>query len=328
MDIKKCRAGVAAPVAGERPGRTSSSTKLLAKYASLKSVNCQISTSLRELGQEKLSDCLRSCGAYLLLREYLETGKMKLRSGNFCNKHLLCPCCSAARSRRLLAKWLPILFDGRGGRCRHYMLTLTWPPPRRDPANATACRARLVESEEVLNLRANLAVGQRAWYKLWDRRKKRLSGPLKAVLGAIVATEVTRGPSGEWHPHFHVLVTLPRNVRISAGDLREDWCKLTGGRQIRLDPLVQESDVVEVFKYALKPADLDEQGKVKSSAVADRVNVYQALKGARLVRGYGCYYGMAEPDLTEQESLDDQGEWVELIFRWLRGEYQFIGERG
>ena len=295
------------------------STQNLAKYARLKRINCQIGATL-ENWDSSLSRKVLGCGRYLLFREFVESGTISLACGNYCNAHLMCPCCSAARSRRLLAKWLPIVFSSRNQNLRHYMLTLTWPPPREPECGSTGHAAG---HEEDNQLKRNLAIGMSAWGKLWNRKRKRLTGPFKAVLGAIVATEVTKGPAG-WHPHFHVLISMRRTQRVDVNELREEWCKLTGGRQIRLDVLKTDSDVVEVFKYAVKPVDVDSSGRILEGAVQVRHQIYESLRGARLIRGYGIYFNCVEPDLEQAEEIEDLGDWVDLIFKWMGDNYALV----
>jgi len=305
-----------------RPARVdNSSTEKLRKYARLKGINCRIGAILeQEINDPILGEKLLSCGRFLSFRKFLFSGELKLTSGNFCNLHMLCPCCAAARSRRLLARWLPLIFNQRNQQhARHYLLTLTWPPPAVPLAVAEGAEG------EKYKLRQNLSVGVKAWGKLWKRRKNRRTGPLTDVLGAILATEVTLGVAG-WHPHFHILVTLPKNRRISVSNLREEWCTLTGGRQLRIDPLLRDSDVVEVFKYAVKPVDVNSQGCIDSKGVLVRYSVWTALKGSRFIRGYGAYYNVQEEDLTKPETVEDLGDWVDLIFRWIGFEYQLYKE--
>lgn len=323
MNIKNAPENVTAFSRGSSlPGEQSIITAKLEKYARLKGLNCQIGAILDQFTDESgIVDRLSACGRYLAFNQYLATGKMRFASGNFCNLHMLCPCCAAARSRRLLARWLPLIFNPRyQSQTRHYLLTLTWPPPA-DSAKSPA--AGPVEGD----LKANLAVGQRAWGKLWKRRKERRTGPLADVLGAIMATEVTRGPSGKWHPHFHVLVTMPRAKRISVVNLREEWRKLTGGIFVNLKVLRLETDVVEVFKYAVKPADLGTDGRLDPQGVLIRHKIWESLKGARLIRGYGCYFGTNEIDLTQPETLEETGDYVELIYKWMGRNYDLVRDR-
>lgn len=293
-------------------------TKKLSKYARLKGFNCQIGAVLGNVFlRYDLQEKLDGCGRFLSFRQYLDTGKLSLLSGNYCNKHLLCPCCSAARSRRLLARWLPVVFNPRfEDRTRHYLLTLTWPPPQVSDSDAAGATS----------LKQNLAVGLEAWGKLWGRRRKKLQGPFADVLGAILAVEVTSGNGAGWHPHFHILLTCPRNKRVDANELRAEWTKLTGGRQLRIDVLRSQLDLVEAFKYAVKPVDVDASGVVDTKGVMDRYRIYTALQGARLIRGVGCYHGVKEEDLDTPETVDDFGSWVDLVFEWTGHSYQLVQE--
>jgi hypothetical protein len=289
-------------------------TKKFKQYASRKRVNCLIGGILgTELDEPDLQKRLIGCGHYLEFRHYLDTGQLKLSVGYYCNMHMLCPCCAAARSRRLLAKYLPLLFDTRHSYSRrHYMLTLTWPPPSQELALEAGPG----------DLKAALAIGIKAWGKLWARRKMRRTGPLQDVLGAILSVEIKIGKGGKWHPHFHILLTMPRKLRVSASELRHEWEMLTGGNQLQLDVLKQESDVVEVFKYAVKPEDLDKCGEASVEGVRTRLHIYQTMKGARLIRGFGCYFNIQDVDLRERESVEDLGNWLDLMFRWSGSDYE------
>ena len=73
-------------------------------------------------------------------------------------------------------------------------------------------------------------------------------------------------------------------------------------------------DLLEVFKYALKTADL---------AYQDRWDAAQILHGVNLVRAFGICRGVK--DLGEY--LDDVSEfaglpYLETVFRYLNGEYE------
>jgi hypothetical protein len=115
---------------------------------------------------------------------------------------------------------------------------------------------------------------------------------------------------------------MPRKLRVSASELRHEWSILTGGNQLQLDPLLQESDIVEVFKYAVKPDDLDKCGHASVAGVRTRFYIYETMKGARLIRGFGCYYSVQDVDLQERESVEDLGKWLDLIFRWTGLDYE------
>lgn len=234
---------------------------------------------------------MHQCGLLLLFRQYLGIGESRLLRADFCMKHLLCPLCAAARASKLLRRYVPAVFGSTD--VQHYMLTLTWP----SGADLNEC----------------LRIGQEAVGKLWERKRRKGQGPLKHVLGMICSTEVTRTAAG-WHPHFHVLVTLPRRTRIDISFLRQEWTKLTAGRQIRIDPIKQESDLIEVLKYALKPIDFKADRAVDQQ-IRDRVEAFVELRGKRLLRSFGCYFGMdTEPDKLTDDELDLP--YIDYIFRW------------
>jgi hypothetical protein len=85
---------------------------------------------------------------------------------------------------------------------------------------------------------------------------------------------------------------------------------------------------VEVFKYVVKPADLGKGGKLDSAGVMTRFEIWQALKGARLVRGFGCYYGVQDEDLTQPEDVQETAAYIELVFKWMDKTYSLVSTRG
>ena len=146
-------------------------TKTVSKYARRKAIACEISAAVPD---SDIMFSLLECGRYLLFRHNDFSG-LELACGNYCNKHLLCPCCSAARSRRLLAKWLPQIFKHK--HVKHFMLTLTWPPP----ADGARWNAGVERAAAGLgsDLKANLDVGLKGW-KTMDETKK---SPQRALYG-------------------------------------------------------------------------------------------------------------------------------------------------
>jgi hypothetical protein len=295
-------------------------TERLQKYASRKRKGCQIGAALCDvILVPKLGNKVLACGRYLAFRKFHETGQADLLSGNFCNQHLLCVACAAARASRLWTKWQPIIQAFPENDL--YMLNLTWPPPDAKLASAAGPCAEL---------KANIAIGLAGWGKLWGNRKKHRRGPLAGVLGAILAMEVTKNPAG-WHPHFHCIVMLPRSHRVEVVDLRSAWTKETRGRQIKLSRIYSDKDLREVFKYSVKPEDLTQNGQVNAMAVQDRYHAYQVLKGKRLIRGYGAFHGVKDiVDLNAEEELTDGelGDSIDLFFRWSGSNYEAVPGEG
>lgn len=327
-------------VEGPETGRNWESSPLLSLGLQRKVARA----SSRKLGNVAVSECLEllpdalrkampisdvrrklvGCATSLYFRE--EPSRIRLLSGNFCQNHLLCSPCAAARARRIIEKYGELLIAPGAGT---YMLTLTWPSMPTPlaamgrtsgsaagaPSHAWA--AEQFESELVL-LRASLAIGLSAWRRLWARRKVKHQGPLRNVLGALLSAEITHSEKG-WHPHFHIVCRVRPGTRIDARELREAWCGMTGGRQMRLDPLREKLDLLEAVKYAVKPMEI-EGGKPSLMGVQWRYLAFQALRGRRLLFGYGDLQGIAEPDLGEESTGEDIQfvDWWAKWYKWCK----------
>lgn len=261
---------------------------------------------------------LRRCGAYLLLRQYVATGRVQLRTGNFCQQRGMCPCCDAARARRLVQRFEPRFDQAARDGGQHYMLTLTWPPPpETESAESERACAPPPRSgpAEVAALHRNMELGLRSVGKLWKRRKEKGTGPFRDVLGLVYSVEVAR-TGLNWHPHLHCVVTLPKGKRVDARELRAEWQKLTGGKQLRLDPLKGRKGFLEAFKYATKPQDV-KGGKIDLAGLSWRFLAYQGLRGRRLIHAFGCYFGQdTEPNLAGPEGQDSSGDFLEWVASW------------
>lgn len=299
-------------------------TPFLDRYARGKLFQDCVSAYVRDnalrMEFDGLADKLEKCGSWIRLREYLKTGKVKLAAGNFCDCHLLCVLCAAARSRYLLARYIPAIWSSHRVKVRHFMLTLTWPPPSGSRGGSLASPA--TDADEVEDLKLSLAVGEAALRKLWARKKMRSNGPFKQVLGIVASVEVTRGPAG-WHPHLHCIVTLPAGQVIDyrpKSELRLEWKRMTGGTQIDVSPeLSQPPDLVEVFKYAFKPLEVGESGGIDEKRLKWRLLSFLALRGRRLVRSYGCYHSIKPDVVPSQANAEEQfesGAFIEWLAYW------------
>jgi hypothetical protein len=300
-------------------------TPFLDRYARGKLFQDYVSAYVRDNALrtdfDGLADKLEKCGSWIRLREYLKTGKVKLAAGNFCDCHLLCVLCAAARSRYLLARYIPAVWSSHREKVRHFMLTLTWPPPVRSGGEPLQ-RGAASTADEVEDLKHSLSVGETALRKLWARKKTRGSGPFKHVLGIVASVEVTRGPAG-WHPHLHCIVTLPAGQILDyrpKSELRLEWKRMTGGTQIDVSPeLKSPADLVEVFKYAFKPLEVGESGGIDKKGLEWRLLSFLALRGRRLVRSYGCYHSIKPDVVPSQENAIEQfesGAFIEWLAYW------------
>jgi len=105
--------------------------------------------------------------------------------------------------------------------------------------------------------------------------------------GAIVGFEVTHTSNG-FHLHLHVYVSS-RVGRLPIELIREAWLEITGAHICRIDPVYVDwrKAMSEVVKYPLKLTDLYNKPKLLAEYV-------RAIKGVRLVRGYGAFCRFAE----------------------------------
>lgn len=107
------------------------------------------------------------------------------------------------------------------------------------------------------------------------------------VVGAMVVFETTFDPAKRWHPHLNVLM---EGDYIPVEALRQAWMKATKGRgEIVWIQAVTPGTAQELIKYTCKTTDLIGE--------PEAVDEFQAaMKGRRLVRTYGTFYGLPVED--------------------------------
>lgn len=299
-------------------------TVACAKNATRKHLSTLVAESIRcEFGTlDELRGCadrLSNCSTWLKFREHHPSGKVHLTAGNFCDQHLLCTPCAHQRSLELIRRYGTAVWHSHKRPVRHYMITFTWPSELGAAETSFRSSPRpWIEANKQAIQRA-LSVGLSGVNRLWERRKRRNSGPFRELLGLVLATEVTHNPVHGWHVHFHGVYSVPAtSPGVDVNELRLDWEKLTRGKQLRLDHISSELDLLEVFKYSVKPADLLKgvASTVDQNAVAARVAAWYAFRGKRLIRSYGCYFGLGDvesisDEITPPEHLNEPySEWL------------------
>jgi hypothetical protein len=249
--------------------------------------------ALRYSEAREWSAKLMGCGTWVLVREYLSSGDTRVKGGNWCKKHLLCPLCASARAKRNVQTYGAKL-SALGG--KQYMVTLTWPSP---------------VGRDLASLRASIELGLCAFRKLWNRRKvaiarkmREAGGPLRNVAAVLLALEVAYTEAHGWHPHLHGVLVVPSgSPRVDARELREEWALLTGGNQIELSHLKSEADLLEVLKYTSKPGALPGE---------ESYAVQLVLGGRRTIFTFGDLRAVPEDDYAEldPESGEDYIDWL------------------
>lgn len=213
---------------------------------------------------ERYAARMADCGVVLLFgwSTAPETGEtsLRLRETNFCRvRH--CPVCQWRRSLMWQARFhqsLPKIVQ-EYPKARWLFLTLTVP------------------NCSVGDLGETLTAMNAGWQRLIKRKE------FKPVQGWVRTTEVTRSPTGEAHPHFHVLLMVPpswfrgqtyvkharwvelwqecmRDPTISPGG---QWIEVIKGAASEIGKSASDATssalqkaVSETLKYSVKPSDM------------------------------------------------------------------------
>jgi hypothetical protein len=293
--------------------------KQLARYGIAKARNHQMAGHLAVLGTQgvlargysKLASKLYQCGSYLLFRHYMAHSETRLIQSYSCDVALLCPLCAIRRAAKHLRRYVERC-ELLAGAHDFYLVTLT------------------VKNGPDLEERYRHLVS--SWKRLNHRAKKGY-GVYADASGSFGSVEFTKSEAG-WHPHMHMIWAMPKGsdpVRYGKdSQLALDWLAATGdsfivhAKRIEAaegapavngevaaaanDPLI--AALCETLKYALKFSDL---------SLTDNVYAFECLRGKRLTRSYGCFYGLEVPERLDDDELD--GPFIDLIYR-------FMGSRG
>lgn len=147
----------------------------------------------------------------------------------------------------------------------------------------TGLRYVVLAERNVENLKEGMALLWKSWTSL--RRSVRWK---RKVKGSIVALEVTRNPEdGSWHPHLNVLM---EGEYFPFEELNQAWVSASEGRgHTSFIRAADEGTVHELIKYVTKVSDLLEQPRALDEFLT-------AVKGARLIRTYGTFFGIPTSD--------------------------------
>lgn len=295
-----------------------------------------LSESYSRLGGDYLRNAenVARCGTLLeFAHEISQDGSIaangKLHRANFCRDRL-CPMCSWRRSYKIFGQVSKIM-DVIGKDYKFLFLTLTVPNV---PANLL--------SSAISDL-----------FKAWDRfnRYKVLKS---TVLGYFRALEVTRNAdTGEYHPHFHVVLAVSKKYGKTHYIKRDEWlrlwqraCKNYSITQVDIRT-VKPKDfgvgtnfditpaIAEVAKYAVKSAQYIIDG---DPALTDKIvsELAPALGARRLAAFGGCF-----KDVHARLNLDDaeDGDLIHLEdkinpviaylirrYFWGCGVYEFVSQ--
>lgn len=251
-----------------------------------------------------LATDLKTCGDYLIFRDYYTVKQIRLHGMTSCKKHLLCPLCAirrGAKSTKAYLDRLEVIQAAQTG-LKAFLVTFT-------VKNGEDLKERynhLQNSMKKYNLRRSNA----------NTSKKHLPVEGNKALGAVWSYEFKRGAgSGIWHPHAHA-IWLCRETPDQL-QLRKEWQEITGDSHIvDVTPFEDQGDVVggflEVFKYAVKFSDMP---------LADNYHGYQVLNGRRLVASLGLFRGVVIPEKMTDDELEKL-PYYEHFYRYMTKGYK------
>lgn len=260
-----------------------------------------------EMRVAKYTQAISVCGSYLVFKDYYLIEDNRLVAANFCKKHLLCPFCAMRRGARYLKAYLERLETAKQGSCeisdlRAYFVTLTI----KDGVELEDVFTRLKTAFcKMMKMRRNAST-------------RGVDCEMTKAFGGVYSFEVKRGKnSGLWHPHVHCVwwcKSQPDQAKLSS-----EWLALTGDSFIVDVRELYENEgknsiisgFVEVFKYALKFSDMNEE---------DTVFAANFLARKKLVGSFGFLYGVKIPENLEDEEIDEQ-PFNELFYKYCQDKY-------
>ena len=243
------------------------------------------------------------CADWMAFRHYPTLEQTKLHAANFCCVHLVCGFCAIRRGARMMARYLDRFRIVRQAspELRPYLVTFT-------VKNGPELLERLLHLERSLT-------------RLHKRRyRPRCKSNLKLIAGAVWSYEVTYSVAKGWHPHVHAIWLAAEPPDMHA--LRTEWKEITlDSFMVDVRPIEPDSEApadvdphakgfAEVFKYAMKAAELPAQRLL---------DAYRVLNRRRLVRSFGKFYGVKEPgvgELSDELPSGDELPYIDLLFRY------------
>lgn len=284
----------------------------------------------------KISDC----GSWLRFARCPQGHLKRLIAASFC-KCRLCAICQWRKSLVMFHQTLQLVHVHKKNHQSDVPLLLTLTVPNVMAEALPACLDNMAKSWHKLMKRRNIKPVVRSWFR---------------------ALEVTYNARAKtYHPHFHILLMVPRAYFDKARDLyisHDEW--LTMWQEVTGIPDITQVDIrrvrkrsrhgalesasAEVAKYATKPSSYL-SGDIKNGFVVDDPTVIEALHIAlknRRLTGFGGDFKRFRRELKQQDvehadlvNVSDehkgcicevcQSTLVEEMFHWHAGVKEYVG---
>lgn len=288
------------------------------KFVSKKEDTFLLSDVYSSLGFDSRSCRVSDCGTFL--EYYVTESEKKLHAANFCRDRL-CPMCNWRRSKKIFSQMSRIMDYLEKDGYRFLFLTLT------------------VKNCSVENLRLTIDNLFSGWRYLYHKNRVFRT----VVCGTYRGLEVTRNKeTGEFHPHFHVILAVRPDYFTRSYVTQEHWSNLwRSACDLAYDPIVHietvksgsrglSGAVSEAAKYAVKSSDY------LIGSMDDRLSYVSAflssLTNRKLVSLTGCFRkagkllsldDMENGDLVHVDNDDFREDLAYMIVRygWRNGLY-------
>lgn len=261
---------------------------------------------------DRINDCAQLLGFGLVPDASVGSYRLKLRTARFCHVRT-CMVCSWRRSLMYKARAYKALpnFIVDYPTVRYLFVTLT------------------LKNCQIIDLKQSVLSLNKAFSRLTKIKEFPAMGYIKTV-------EVTRGKSGDAHPHLHILMAVKASYFSTGYISKLDWCRFwKRAAKVDYTPIldvqaikVKDSPVgllSEVIKYQTKPNDL---------IFSDRgwfLEYTRQIKGTKAFALGGLfkeYFKELEKEETSDEMIgnseeQDQVDEGELFFNWRSKEKKY-----
>jgi len=283
------------------------------KWAKKKMSSEAIARKLYAAGYKGRAARMMECGSILEFAYCPECGRTHVKRANLCRDRL-CPTCSWRLSLKRFGEMTSIL-NAMGEEINRHtvsMLTLT------------------VKNVKLADLRETIKTMSKAWFAMTTRKLM-----TKEVWGWAKSLEITQNQkTGEFHPHFHVLIFW--NGQVRSQEYRAKFQK-TWQRCAKLDypPIIDIRDAysekdgnevvraaLESFKYITKNSTLIRMNLSNFSEFAEQIKNIRAISFGGEIRKIREKLGMDDRDQPDNSSTYDiicpecASPILESVARW------------
>ena len=243
----------------------------------------------RFLNRTKIS--LAKCCSYMVFKDYYTVGKIRLSVADFCKKHLLCQLCAIRWGAKALQAYV----------AKYNVLKAEHPALKLTMITITIKNGDDLK-ERFEHMKKSIAI-------MLERRRNTIKGvkyyhshEFAKMFAGVGKYEVTKDNGvGEiketgWHVHLHLMVLA--YVTFDWAKFKAEWHEITGDSCVinfaeARHPNDPAQDMMEVFKYVVKPSDLTPE---------EILQVYEILSNEKLLISFGGFRGVVVPDdLTDAD---------------------------